>query len=103
MNDAAVRPAGRAERWIRMSLALVFGAAFACLAAGVVWWLAAPGGVVGGHLLTAGLTGLLSIPMLRLAAIVLSAVRLRDWVLLGATLAVIAILVALTLRDAARA
>ena len=41
-------------------------------------------------------------PLLRLLSAIVSAVRERDWVLLWATLTVLAILTVLTLRDAIR-
>jgi uncharacterized membrane protein len=53
-------------------------------------------------LLDAGLAGLLSLPVLRLVAAIVSAARTRDWTTLAATLAVLVILFALTLRDASR-
>jgi hypothetical protein len=40
-------------------------------------------------------------PMLRVVWALATALAVRDWLMLGATLAVLAILIALTLRDAA--
>ena len=51
--------------------------------------------------LSAGLLGLLLMPLLRLAWTLATAIRQRDWLMFVATLAVLAILGALTLRDAA--
>ena len=51
--------------------------------------------------LSAGLLGLLLLPLLRLAWTLATAIRQRDWLMFMATLAVLAILGALTLRDAA--
>ncbi|MGH9309282.1 MAG: hypothetical protein ACRD1U_07905 [Vicinamibacterales bacterium] len=91
-----------AERALSTLMLVLFRVAFAGLAAGLISWLAAPAAVVGRYLLTAGLAGIIAMPILRLLAAMAAAVRTRDRVLLGATLAVIAILFALTLRDAAR-
>jgi uncharacterized membrane protein len=50
--------------------------------------------------LTTGLLTLLSIPIVRVLIAILEAVRDRDWLTLGSTLAVLAILVGGTLRYA---
>jgi len=89
------------ERILSVLALAVFWAAFLCLAAGLVGWLSFPAHPSGQVLLTAGLTGLLAMPILRLVTAIAEAARARDWILLGATLAVMAILCALTLRDAA--
>jgi hypothetical protein len=90
-----------AERALSTLMLVLFWIAFAGLMAGLILWLAAPAAAAGRHLLTAGLAGLIAMPILRLLGVTAAAVRTRDRVLLGATLAVIAILFALTLRDAA--
>lgn len=73
---------------------------FAALAVGLGLWLTPPG-----HhavlLLTGGLMGLFLIPLMKLADVSILAVRERDWVTLAATVAVVVILLAFTLRDAA--
>jgi hypothetical protein len=89
-----------AERALSLLMLAVFRAAFACLATGLVVWLSHTADATALRLLTAGLIGLLAMPMLKLLAIVASALASRDWLTLGATLAVIVILLALTLRDA---
>ena len=88
----------------RIGSALAFAAfcaAFACLAAGLVLWLARPSDPTGDRLLVAGLLGLLGLPILKLLMIIAAAIRQRDWLLLGATVTVLAILFTLTIRDAA--
>jgi hypothetical protein len=89
------------ERAIGMVMLIAFWMAFTTLAAGLVLWLALPRSDAGTVCLSAGLLGLLTMPLLRLAGIVATAVRGRDWLLFAATLAVLGILLALTLRDAA--
>lgn len=91
-----------AERALSTLMLVLFWVAFAGLTAGLICWLAAPTAAAGRDLLTAGLAGIIAMPILRLLAAMAAAVRTRDAVLLIATLAVIAILFALTLRDAAR-
>jgi hypothetical protein len=90
-----------AERFLATAMLVVFWIAFTCLGAGLSLWLS--GGAVAGHtLMTIGLCGLLAMPMLRLIASLASAARTRDWPTMAATAAVLAILILLTLRDAAR-
>jgi hypothetical protein len=91
----------RAELAIVLISLAVFWTAFLCLAAGLALWMTVPAATPAGGLLAAGFAGLLALPLLRLAAAIASAVDDRDWVTLAATLAVLAILLALTLRDAA--
>ena len=79
-----------------------FCAAFACLGAGLALGLALPSDPTGSRLLVAGLLGLLGMPILKLVTIIAAAIRQRDWLTLGATVTVLAILFALTIRDAAR-
>lgn len=80
----------------------VFWAAFGLLAAGLSLWLAFGDRAPAPRALTAGLMGLFAMPLLRLAVTIASAIRTRDRILLLSTLAVLAILLALTIRDAAR-
>ena len=89
------------ERIVSAVMLIAFWLAFATLAAGLVLWLAVPSTDAGARSLTAGLLGLLVMPLLRLASAMATALRQRDWVTLLAALAVLAILTALTLRDAA--
>ena len=91
------------ERLVGVSMLVVFWAAFACLALGLGLWVANHSSEWGALLLAGGLLGLMVMPTLRLIAILAAAYRERDWMLLGATLTVLAILLVLTLRDAVRA
>jgi hypothetical protein len=90
-----------AERIMSAVMLVVFWAAFAALAAGLALWLAAPAADAGPLALAGGLLGLLLIPMLRLIWALAAAWTRRDWLMFFATLTVMAILIALTLRDAA--
>ena len=95
-------PASAFERSVSVLMLGVFWAAFGCLAAGLTVWLSMPAATLGMNLLTTGLVGLLAMPLLRLTETIASAARSRDWMTMAATLAVLGILFALTLRDAAR-
>jgi hypothetical protein len=88
------------ERLLARILLVVFWVAFSSLGVGLAAWLADPAGPHAARILTAGLFGLLSMPLLRTAAILVTAARRRDAITFTATLAVLAILIALTLRDA---
>jgi hypothetical protein len=90
----------RFERLVSAALLAAFWLAFTTLAAGLMLWLAAPATDAGAACLTAGLLGLLVLPLLRLTAAMATSLRERDWLTLLAALAVLAILTALTLRDA---
>jgi hypothetical protein len=87
------------ERLTALFMVVLFWTAFGCLAAGVAFWLI-DSRTPGPFLLVAGLMGLLTIPIVRLLNVIAASVRQRDWITLSATLAVMAILFALTLRDA---
>jgi hypothetical protein len=89
------------ERAASLLAFAAFWAAFAMLATGLVLWLALATKTTGHTLLVAGLMGLLAMPIVKLTTIVAAAIRQRDGLTLAATLAVLAILFALTLRDAA--
>jgi hypothetical protein len=89
------------ERVTGAVMLVAFWTSFVLLAAGLAAWVARPANDTGALGLSAGLLGLLLIPLLRLAWTLATAIRQRDWLLLMATLAVLAILGALTLRDAA--
>jgi hypothetical protein len=89
------------ERLTAVFMVAVFWMAFACLAGGLATWLAVPAHASGPLLLTAGLMGLLAIPLVRLLTVVAASLRQRDWITLWAAFAVMLILFALTLRDAA--
>ena len=91
------------ERILSVLALVVFWTAFVSLAAGLGLWLAAAEATAGAGLLRTGLIGLFIMPGLRLMLAIASAVRTRDWILFGATIAVLAILLALTVRDAATA
>jgi hypothetical protein len=88
------------ERIIDTVMLVVFWIAFSTLAIGLMLWLVAPSTDPGTVWLDAGVVGLLLNPALRLARTLSTAIRRRDWLLLLATLAVIAILAALTLPHA---
>lgn len=90
------------ERIASALLLVAFWTAFSALGAGLILWFATPAIDTGAIAMTAGLLGLLLIPMLRVVWAMATALARRDWLMLGATLAVLAILLALTLRDAAR-
>jgi uncharacterized membrane protein len=89
------------ERIVSILILVAFWSAFICLGSGLATWLAVPGAAIALELLESGLLGLLALPLLRLVAAVASASRNRDWMTVAATLAVLGILFALTLRDAA--
>ena len=89
------------ERILSILILVIFWSAFLCLAAGLASWLAAPNATLVIELFETGLLGLLALPLLRLVAALGSASRDRDWMTMAATLAVLGILCALTLRDAA--
>ena len=90
------------QRIISMLMLVVFWASFTALGAGLVLWLAAPASDAGSLAMASGLLGLLLMPMLRVVWALATALATRDWLMLAATLTVLAILTALTLRDAAR-
>jgi hypothetical protein len=90
-----------AERVIGAVMLVAFWMAFITLAAGLALWVATPSSEAGPVCLNAGLLGLLVMPVLRLAWTLAEAIRQRDWLMCTATLAVFAILGALTLRHAA--
>jgi hypothetical protein len=91
------------ERIVSAVMLVVFWSAFSALAAGLTLWVAtpAPATDAGAFAMAAGLLGLLLMPMLRVVWALARALAQRDWLMLGATLTVLAILIALTLRDAA--
>jgi Protein of unknown function (DUF1634) len=94
-------PESSFERIVSALMLAVFWAAFSGLGAGLVLWLAAPASDAGALAMAAGLLGLLLMPMLRVVWAMATALAVRDWLMLGATVTVLAILIALTLRDAA--
>jgi hypothetical protein len=91
----------RIERVLSLVTLGVFWTAFICLAAGLTIWLTVPAGTPDPALLGTGFVGLLILPTLRVGGAIASAAATRDWITLTAALAVLAILCALTLRDAA--
>lgn len=90
-----------AERVISAVTLIAFWMAFTMLAVGLALWIAIPSSEAGPLCLNAGLLGLLLMPVLRLAWTLAEAIRQRDWLMFTATLAVLTILGALTLRHAA--
>jgi hypothetical protein len=91
----------RLERILMLLMLLLFWAAFLCLVAGLGLWLLPHGDAVAAGFLRVGLIGLIALPVLRLVLALATAARTRDGILLAATVAVLAIVWALTLRDAA--
>jgi uncharacterized protein DUF1634 len=91
------------QRIVSTLMLVVFWASFTALGAGLVLWLAAPATDAGSLAMAGGLLGLLLMPILRVVWALATALASRDWLMLAATLTVLAILIALTLRDAAMA
>jgi len=89
------------QRIVSALMLVVFWASFTALGVGLVLWLAAPATDAGALAMAGGLLGLLLMPMLRVVWALATALASRDWLMLAATLTVLAILIALTLRDAA--
>jgi hypothetical protein len=89
------------ERIMSAVMLVVFWMSFSALAAGVILWLTFPARDAGLLALAGGLLGLILMPLLRVVATLATAAARRDWLMLAATLTVLAILIALTLRDAA--
>ena len=89
------------QRIVSALMLVVFWASFTALGVGLVLWLAAPATDAGSLAMAGGLLGLLLMPMLRVVWALATALGSRDWLMLAATLTVLAILMALTLRDAA--
>jgi len=87
------------ERIVSAVMLVVFWSAFSALAAGLILWVTTPATDAGALAMAAGLLGLLLMPMLRVVWALARALAQRDWLMLGATLTVLAILIALTLRD----
>ena len=87
------------ERIVSVLMLLVFWSAFSALAAGLILWVTTPATDAGALAMAAGLLGLLLMPMLRVVWALARALAQRDWLMLGASLTVLAILIALTLRD----
>ena len=96
-------PAGETsfERIVSALMLVVFWSAFSALAAGLILWLSTPETDTGALAMAAGLLGLLLLPLLRVVWALATAVAERDRLMLGATVTVLVILIALTLRDAA--
>ena len=90
-----------AERLLSIVSLVVFWCAFASLAAGLAMWVRDHTTYSAALLLMGGLLGLLVMPLLRLLIVLSSAISERDRLTLMTTLAVLAILCALTIRDAA--
>jgi Protein of unknown function (DUF1634) len=89
------------QRIVSALMVVVFWASFTALGVGLVLWLAAPATDAGSLAMAGGLLGLLLMPLLRVVWALATALASRDWLMLAATLTVLAILIALTLRDAA--
>jgi Protein of unknown function (DUF1634) len=89
------------ERIVSAVMLVVFWSSFSALGSGLILWLGMPARDAGPLAMSVGLLGLLLMPMLRVVWALATALARRDWLMLGATLAVLAILIALTLREAA--
>jgi hypothetical protein len=89
------------ERIVSALMLMVFWTAFSALGAGLALWLATSATDTGAIAMASGLLGLLLMPILRVIWAMATAIARRDWLMLGATVAVLLILIALTLRDAA--
>lgn len=97
-EDRATHTIG--ESILSFLMRAVFWGAFACIAVGLGLWLSHADDATALILLTSGLIGLLTMPLLKLVSILVSAAAGRDWLTVGATIAVMIILGALTVRDA---
>ena len=101
MNRLAADADSSFERIMSAVMLVVFWTAFTALGAGLMLWVTLPGSDAGLLTLAGGLLGLICMPLLRVVATLAAAVARRDWLMLAATIMVLAILIALTLRDAA--
>lgn len=101
MNSVSAAPDSSFERIMSAVMLAVFWTSFAALAGGLILWLTLPAGDAGLLTLAGGLLGLILMPLLRVIATLATAAARRDWLMLTATMMVLAILIALTLRDAA--
>ena len=93
-------PETLAERVIQTLMLIVFWSAFGCLGAGLALWVVNQRNDWAGVLLPSGLLSLMLLPALRLIAAIGASYRARDWMTFTSSVAVLAILFALTLRDA---
>ncbi|HSC25918.1 MAG TPA: DUF1634 domain-containing protein [Vicinamibacterales bacterium] len=80
------------ERLLRRLLLGGATASALCLTIGLGAWLISPGAGAGRVLLQIGLITLMVTPVTRIAVAVVEAIRIRDWVFVATTLAVIAVL-----------
>jgi hypothetical protein len=88
------------ERWVALTMLVIFWLAFGSLGAGLGLWVLNHGSGPGALLMAGGLLALMILPTLRLVSAIATARRERDWLTLWSTLIVLAILAALTFRDA---
>lgn len=89
------------ERIMSAVMLAVFWISFTALAGGLILWLTLAARDAGLLTLAGGLLGLILMPLLRVIATLATAAARRDWLMLAATMMVLGILIALTLRDAA--
>jgi len=95
MNDRADEDAiDRLEVRVGRLLQAGVWLASACLAAGLVLWMAAGAGSSSATLLTSGLVVLMLTPLARVIASFVTYVRLGDWFFAGTTVLVFVVLVA---------
>ena len=83
------RPLSPLERRIALILRTGVIASTVTMAAGLVFWFADPAAIM---LLNAGLIMLMAIPISRIAASLVDAIRRRDWLLTSATACVLVVL-----------
>ena len=98
----SARGQSSAERVVAGLALALFWCAFASLAVGLAIWVTDHGSQASALLLMGGMLGLLLMPLLRLFETLVSAFRQGDRLTFAATLAVLAILGALTIRDAVK-
>jgi uncharacterized membrane protein len=76
----------------RVLLAGVLSAA-ACLAVGLILWMAAGDSIVANRVLAAGLIVLMATPILRVVVSLVEYLRMRDWAFAVTTIVVLAVLI----------
>ena len=101
LNSVNIAPDSSFERVMSAVMLAAFWTSFTALAGGLVLWLTLAARDAGLLTLAGGLLGLILMPLLRVIATLATAAARRDWLMLAATMTVLAILIALTLREAA--
>jgi uncharacterized membrane protein len=85
-------PVDRLEATLGRVLQAGVMSAAACLAAGLVLWMAAGSGAASNGVLTAGILVLMATPLLRVAVSLVAYARMRDWFFVTTTTLVFALL-----------